>query len=62
MKTKIFEDKEKIVYQFSNNDESKEVTYFKCCFTFFANQQVDFDAIAENDFNNWKKYIDSTEM
>lgn len=55
MKNKIFEDSERIVYEFSDNAQTKEVTYFKCCFIFFADQQVDFDAIAENDLQNWVK-------
>jgi len=57
MKTKISEDNEKIVYEFSSNGESKEVAYYKCCFTFVKDQQVDFDAIAENDLNNWMASI-----
>lgn len=57
MKTKISEDNEKVVYEFSSNGQTKEVTYFKCCFIFFADQQIDFDAIAENDLENWIKSI-----
>ncbi len=57
MKTKISEDSEKIIYEFSNNGELKEVIYYKCCFIFTKNQQVNFDEIAENDLQNWIKSL-----
>lgn len=53
MKTIISEDEDKIVYQFTFEENSKESVYFKKGFVFFANQDVDFDAIAENDLQNW---------
>ena len=57
MKTIISEDEEKIVYQFSFEGNSKESIYFKKGFIFHQDQQVDFDAIAENDLQNWMKSI-----
>lgn len=53
MKNKTFEDSEKIVYLFTHGDVTKEVVYHKCCFVFFEGQEVDFDAISDNDLNNW---------
>ena len=57
MKTLITEDSEKVVYLFTHNSNIKEVEYIKKCFVFFENQQVDFDAIADNDLQNWIAYL-----
>lgn len=57
MKTKTFEDSDKIVYLFSHEDATREVVYHKCCFVFHDEQQVDFDEIAENDLKNWIDYV-----
>lgn len=57
MKTLISEDNEKIVYLFSHDGNEKEVVYFKRCFVFFDGQQVDFEAIADNDLQNWIAYL-----
>lgn len=59
MKTIISENDEKIVYLFSHNSSTKEVEYIKKCFVFFDGQSVDFEAISENDFQNWVTYLNN---
>jgi hypothetical protein len=57
MKTIISNDEDTIVYQFTSGDKSIEFRYHKKGFVFFDGQEVDFDAIAENDLQNWIKTL-----
>lgn len=53
MKTIISNDEDTIVYKFTHGDKETEFRYHKKGFVFFDGQEVDFDAIAENDLQNW---------
>lgn len=53
MKTKTFEDSDKIVYIFTHGEDTIDVTYYKKCFVFYDGQDVNFDEISDNDLNNW---------
>jgi hypothetical protein len=57
MKTKTFEDSDRIVYTFSYGDLSREVVYYKCCFIFFEGQEADFDSISDKDLKNWIDHV-----
>jgi len=57
MKTKTFEDSEKIEYVFAHGDKTIDVVYHKKCFVFYDGQEIDFDKVSDNDLNNWIEYI-----